>query len=339
MPAATMPLILTPGQLARRSEFYHQLGQLTAAGLGLTRALEQIQHAPPSRSFRAPVRVVLAEIAEGYTFTESVRRAGPWLPDFDVALLDAGERSGRLDACFRLLADHYATRASMAREMIVDLAYPVFLLHFAVFILPFAQLFTTGDWVTYLTKTLGVLLPLYVVVGVLIFAAQSQHGEVWRSWFERIVGLLPILGKARREMALARLATALEALISAGVSIIEAWELAATVSGSPALRRTVHGWRPDVQAGQTPAEAINASGKFPDLFANQYASGEISGKLDEVLRRLSHYYQEEGTRKLRAVAQWTPRIAYLIVALAIAWQVIKFWSAYFREIRNVLEGF
>jgi len=334
-----MPLIVTPGQLVRRSEFYHQLCQLTAAGLGLTRALEQLQRAPPSRSFRAPIRAALAGIAEGYTFTESVRRAGSWLPDFDIALLEAGERSGRLDACFRLLADHYADRGRMAREMIVDMAYPAFLLHFAVFILPFAQLFTTGDWRTYLLRTFGILLPIYAVVALMIYAAQSQHGEIWRSWFERIVGVLPILGRARREMALARLAMALEALISAGVSIIEAWELAATVSGSPALRRTVHGWRADVQAGQTPAEAINDSGKFPDLFANQYASGEISGKLDEVLRRLHNYYQDEGTRKLRAVAQWTPRIAYLIIALAIAWQVIRFWSGYFEQIRNVMEGF
>lgn len=334
-----MPLILTPGQLVRRSEFYHQLCQLTAAGLGLTRALEQLHRAPPARAFRAPIQRALAEIAAGYTFSESVRRAGDWLPEFDIALLEAGERSGRLDACFRLLADYYSDRGRMAREMIVDLAYPAFLLHFAVFILPFAQLFTTGDWLTYMLKTFGILIPIYMVIALLIYAAQGGHGEVWRSGFERIVGLLPILGRARREMALARLAMALEALISAGVSIIEAWELAATVSGSPALRRTVHGWHADVQAGQTPAEAINASGKFPDLFANQYASGEISGKLDEVLHRLHHYYQEEGTRKLRAVAQWTPRIAYLIVALAIAWQVIKFWSAYFQEIRNVLDGF
>jgi type IV pilus assembly protein PilC len=334
-----MPLIVTPGQLVRRSELYHQLGQLTTAGLGLTRALEQLQRAPPSRSFRAPIRRVLAEIAAGYTFSESVRRAGGWLPDFDIALLEAGERSGRLDACFRLLSDYYGDRARMAREMIGDLAYPAFLLHFAVFILPFAQLFTTGDWITYLTKTFGILIPIYVAVALLIYAAQSRHGEVWRSFVESILRPVPILGRARRELALARLAMALEALISAGVSIIEAWDLAATVSGSPALRRTVHAWRPEVLAGQTPAEAVNASGRFPELFANQYATGEVSGKLDEVLRRLHNYYQEEGTRKLRAVAQWTPRIAYLIVALAIAWQVIKFWSAYFKEIRNVLEGF
>ena len=172
-----MPLIVTPGQLVRRSELYHQLGQLTAAGLGLTRALEQIHRAPPSRSFRAPIRHVLAEITAGFTFSESVRRAGGWLPDFDIALLEAGERSGRLDSCFRLLADHYADRGRMAREMIADLAYPAFLLHFAVFILPFAQLFTTGDWRTYLLKTFGILLPIYAVVALLTFASQASTGK------------------------------------------------------------------------------------------------------------------------------------------------------------------
>ncbi len=334
-----MPLIITPGQLARRSELYYQLGQLTAAGLGLTRAIEQLQRAPPSRAFRRPLGRVLTEIGAGFTFSESVRRAGRWLPEFDIALLDAGERSGRLDACFRVLASYYSDRARLARQMLAEMAYPAFLLHFAVFILPFAQFFTTGDWFTYLTKTVGVLIPLYAVIGLLVFAAQNQHSEFWRGWVERFVRLIPVLGRARRDLALSRLAMALEALISAGVSIIEAWDLAAGVSGSPALRRTVQAWRPDVLAGQPPSEALNASGKFPDLFANQYATGEISGKLDEVLGRLHRYYEEEGTRRLRAVAQWTPRIAYLVIALAIAWQIIKFWSAYFQEIRNVMEGF
>lgn len=327
-----MPLIVTPGQLCRRSELYYQLGQLTAAGLGLVRAVEQLQRNPPARSFRAPLRRLLDELAKGFTFSESVQRVGGWVTAFDIALLEAGERSGRLDACFRVLADYYSDRARMARQMIADLAYPVALLHFAIFIIPFPKLFTSGDWIAYLIKTFGVLIPIYAFVALLIFAAQGKHGETWRGFVERLLRPIPLLGSGRRDLALSRLAMALEALISAGVSIIEAWDLAAAVSGSPALRRTVHAWRPEVLAGQTPAEAVNASGRFPDLFANQYATGEVSGKLDDVLSRLHKYYQEEGTRKLHAVAQWTPRVVYLIVALAIAYHIISFWSAYYRQI-------
>lgn len=334
-----MPLILTPGQLTQRSELYHQLAQLTAAGLGIVGSVQQLERHPPARSYRQPLRRLLDGLAKGFTFSESVQRAGSWVTAFDIALLEAGERSGRLDACFRLLADYYTDRARLARQMIADLAYPAFLLHFAVFIFPFPKLFLSWNWFAYFTQTFGILIPIYLVLAVLIYATQAKHGEVWRSFIERLVRLIPILGTARRELALSRLAMALEALISAGVSIIEGWELAATVSGSPALRRTVYDWGRDVRAGATPGEALNASGRFPDLFANQYMSGEVSGKLDEVLRRLHTYYQEEGTRKMRAVVQWTPRLIYLMVALGIGYYIIKFWSGYYGEIQKVLDGF
>ena len=130
---------------------------------------------------------------------------------------------------------------------------------------------------------------------------------------------VPILGTARHCLALSRLAAALESLISAGVNIIDAWDLAATASGSPALRRAVAAWKPQVAAGQTPAEVVRACPLFPETFANLYASGEVSGKLDETLRRL-HVYHEEGTPKLHAFATWTPRLIYFLVVLIIAYK-------------------
>ncbi len=329
-----MALIFTPGQLSRRAEFYHQLGQLTAAGLGLLRGLEHLERNPPSRSYREPIRWLLAELREGFTLSESCQRLGQWLPAFDVALLQAGEKSGRLDACFRLLADYYNDRARLARQVLADLAYPAFLFHFAIFIFPFAQLFQTGDWLSYACRTAGVLIPVYATVALLVYAGQSRRGEAWRARVESLLHPIPVLGAARRSLALSRLAGALEALISAGVTIVEAWELAATASGSPALRRTVLAWRPLVNAGQTPGEVVSASSKFPELFANQYATGEISGQLDETLRRLHQYYLDEGSRKLHAVAQWTPRGIYLLVALMIGWHVVRFWTKHFNDISN-----
>ena len=329
-----MSLIFTPGQLARRADFYQRLGQLAGVGFPLLQALEQIQRNPPGRSYRRPVERALEEIAAGSTLTEALQCSGSWLPAFDLALLRAGEESGRLDACLRMLADYYTDRARLARQMIADLAYPAFLLHFAVFIFPFAQFFLSGNWVVYLCQTLGILLPLYAAVGLMIFLAQNRHGEPWRATLELLLHPIPVLGRARQYLALARLSAALEALLSAGVTIIEAWGLAATASGSPALRRTVLGWRPRLDAGETPAEVVSASGWFPELFASQYAAGEISGKLDETLRRLQAYYQEEGSRKLHAMAQWTSRLIYLGVVLMIAWRIISFYMGYFSMVRD-----
>jgi type IV pilus assembly protein PilC len=326
-------MIVTPGQLYHRAQFYHQLQQLTAAGLGLVHALEQLSRNPPASSYRKPVQIVLQRISEGFTFSESLRHVGKWLPEFDLTIIEAGEKSGRLDACFRMLAEHYTVRAQLVRQLLADLAYPVFLYHFAILIFTFVRFIQSANWIVFL---LAGLLPVYAIVAFMIYAAQSDRGEKWRAWVESFLHPIPILGSGRRSMALARLAASLEALISAGVGIVDAWELSATASGSPALRRMVFGWRPQLDAGQTPAEAMSASSGFPEIFANQYATGEVSGKLDDTLRRLRVYYQDEGTRKLHAVAQWVPRLIYIAVLLIGGYMVIRFWMNYFNQINAVL---
>jgi type IV pilus assembly protein PilC len=326
-----MPLIVTPRQFTQRAELFHQLAQLTSAGIPIVQTLEQIKRSPPAPSFREPLQRLLNELARGATLAESLQPLG-WLPAFDLALIEAGEHSGRLDACFRLLADYYNDRARIARQVIADLIYPVALFHLAIFIFPFAQFFLSGNLPAYLAKTFGVLIPIYAVVALAIYATQSKHGENWRARIESLLRPIPILGTARHCLALSRLAAALEALISAGVNIIEAWDLAAAASGSPALRHAVQAWKPQVAAGQTPSEAVRLRPIFPEMFANLYASGEVSGKLDETLRHLNRLYNEEGTRKLHAFAQWTPRILYFLVALMIAYKVVQFWLGYFNEI-------
>ena len=186
-----MVIIFTPGQLARRSDFYYQLGQLTGAGLGVVAALKQIQRSPPERSYREPIGRLLGELEGGHTFGEALIKVEGWLPEFDTALLHAGEQSGRLEECFRLLREYYQERAQLARQLLSGMAYPVFLLHFAMLIMPFPTLFRTGDLRGYLWSVFGVLLPLYAIVGVMVYASQSGHGLGWRSRLKCFCGRYP----------------------------------------------------------------------------------------------------------------------------------------------------
>lgn len=327
----TLDMMTTPRQLNQRAELFHQLAQLTSAGVGVIPAVEQIKRSPPARSYREPLQRLLSELTRGATVADSLHRLG-WLPAFDLALIEAGERSGRLDACFHLLADYYNERARLIRQMITDLMYPVFVFHLAIFVVTLLEFLWSGPWYLIL---LGGLIPVYAITAFLIYAGQDRRNEAWRTKVEVISRLIPVLGTARHYLALARLAAALEALISAGVNIFEAWELAAAASGSPALQHAVAAWRPKVTAGQTPSDAVRACRLFPEMFANLYASGEVSGKLDESLRHLNRLYNEEGSRKLHLVATWVPRLIYFMVAVLVAYIVIRFWTGYFNEINSV----
>ncbi|PYI88717.1 MAG: hypothetical protein DME26_03005 [Verrucomicrobia bacterium] len=90
-----MALIVTPRQLVQRAELYHQLAQLTAAGVGIIQAFEMLHRSPPSRAYRQPLQIVIDGLRSGYTLTEALQGTGRWLPSFDTALLHAGEVSGR----------------------------------------------------------------------------------------------------------------------------------------------------------------------------------------------------------------------------------------------------
>jgi len=332
-------LLITPGQLSSRSELFHQLAQVTASGLGLISALEILQRNPPRPSFRAPIARLLRQLNEGSSFGESLEHSGRWLSSFDVALLQAGEQSGRLPDCFRVLSKYYAERAQLARQVIGFAIYPLIVFHVAVFIFPVGKLtdlVLKGAVVPFVLQKLIVLLPVYGLAFFLASALQSTRGEMWRATVERWLALVPVLGKARRSLAIARLAIALEALLNAGVNIIEAWELAAAASGSPALRRVVTRYKPELLAGRTPSEMVSSHREFPTTFASLYHAGEISGTLDDAMKRSHAYFEEEGSRKTK---QFVFSLAGALVGgvmLLAAYNIIRFYLGYFQQINDAI---
>jgi type II secretory pathway component PulF len=331
-----MAIIVTPKSLGQKAELYHQLGALTNAGVGLPQAIQTIQRSPPARSLLPVLTRLSQSLESGCTFTESLRQSRHEIPDFDLALIEASELSGRLDGGFQLLAEHYRGRASMMRAVISDFLYPVFVLHAAILIFPFAEAFLSGNWGSYAIRVLGPLGTIYATVFALLYVCQGRHGESWRAALERISRFIPVIRSARQAWALSRLSVALEALISAGVSIIQSWMLAANASGSPLLRQTVHGWNAALEGGRTPGELVTQSSEFPEMFASQYQTGEISGKLDQVLKRLHTYYLDEATRRTRLLAQWMPRMVYLGLMLVIAYRIVMFYTGYFNQLAPLL---
>ena len=336
-----MSFTVTPGQLVQRSEFYDQLSRLTAAGIGLIDALERIKQRPPARSYHAPLARLVDELKHGRPFMLALRATGDFLPPFDTALLHAGEQTGRIDACFRLLADYYAQSARLARFVISQCLYPIGLIHFAVLVfggaMPFIQSGMTASSWALAGNIILMLAPFYLAAALLVFALQGRHGETWRAVVERILHAVPVLGAARRYLAISRLAVALEALINAGVLIGQAWTTAANASGSPTLRRAVATWQRQIEAGRKPAELVVGAAGLPEMFVSLYATGEVSGKLDESLRQLHTYYYEEGSRKHRSFADLLPKIIHVVVLLGVAYSILGYYGGMMKQTFKALD--
>ena len=347
--------MVTPGQLNRRAAFFEQLAAMIAAGVPLTKALEM---AGKNRSIGVP-RKVLQELThhlqEGHTFTDamqlvsgqkrgvevSLKPSGVcWLSDFDVALLSAGEESGRLDATFKLLARYYIARAKIIRDTITGSMVTILTMHVFLLVFPisFLQRFVLGfinnqyhECLPFILEKISVFGLIYGTGGFLAFATQGHRGEGFRTAVESIFDLIPGLRSAVKYLAVARLAMALDALLSAGVPVIRSWELAAVSCGSPHLKKEIFKWTPKMESGITPADMVAQIPYFPEMFAQLYQTGEISGKTDETLTRLHTYFEEEGFHKLQNFCRVLGYGLYFTMAIIAGIFIIRFWTQYFAQ--------
>lgn len=330
-----MALILTPGQLTQRADFYYELKSLVSAGIPVIDALQNVRSS--SKAYRAEVEKAIQLLQSGNTLTEALSRIPGWLPTFDLALISAGEQSGRLDASLGQLSSYYKDRASLARQTISAMLYPVFILHLAVLIFPpsmITALVWQGAVAPFVKQKLFILLPIYTIVIVALLSMQGTRGKGWLALMERILNSIPLLGTARKNLALARFSAAMEALISAGVPVTDSWILAGKASGSAALEKAGVWAKPQIEAGVTPSEIVQRLRVFPDVFKSLYTSGEMSGQLDSTLQRLHQYYHEQATLRFQNLSEWTPRILFLIIAIAVGYHIISFYVDYFGQIGN-----
>jgi len=173
--------------------------------------------------------------------------------------------------------------------------------------------------------TLGAL---YTAVFFVLYLGQANRGFAIRHVIERIWHRMPMFGRAVKELKLSRLSFALYALLNAGVNIREAWKSAASASGSPWLATSVHTWLPELDSGSLPSEALQRRKDFPRTFRDLYATGEVSGQLDESLQHLAKLYHDEGTRRLKSAAGIATGLVYGLVAITVAIIVIRAWLNY-----------
>ncbi|MGZ8937697.1 MAG: type II secretion system F family protein, partial [Limisphaerales bacterium] len=71
----SVDVIITPGQLTHRANFYFQLASLLSAGVPMMQALEMARSSQ-SGSYRREIGVILAQLQQGCTFGEAVNATG-----------------------------------------------------------------------------------------------------------------------------------------------------------------------------------------------------------------------------------------------------------------------
>jgi type IV pilus assembly protein PilC len=129
----------------------------------------------------------------------------------------------------------------------------------------------------------------FLVVGF-VFGRKTNVGRMSLDWLRLNA---PILGPMFRKVCISRSIRSLGAMVQSGVSVLEALKLSAEVSGNYFYEQAWQHALDEVINGSRISEALNGNRLFPKTLIQMIGSGEDTGRLDYVLKKVSGYYDGE----------------------------------------------
>ena len=289
----------------------------------LTAVESAAAHLPGRRA--APANDTLrAGIGRGEAVSTCVAATGQFPPEH-VRLIAIAERSGHLDTMLFDLAEFTEELVALRRTMLSGLALPAVYLVTTAFIAPLPALLAGGSLAAYVASSVGFLAIVGLVVGGAVACVLRAPGAL----LDRCLRPLPLLGATWVELDYWRLTRNLAMLSRTSVGIIDSVRLCTETCRSPRLAAALRQAANDAEARGAPlSPSLLASGEFPLEMIALWQTGERTGGLEDTFRRLAKLFGERCQHRLRELARWAPRVVYLVVALYMAFQILRLAGSY-----------
>ena len=330
-----------------KSRIYANLEKYARSGMGMEKACDSLLRQPRlSRSERDIYRGILAGVKNGRSIGDSLGDSSSAVTTLEHEVVAASEAGGRLEKGFAHLAEYYRRIDRTRRKILKGLTYPLVLIHVAIpvstlAVAAFSSFSLDGDrpaggYREAFMNSGKMMLATYLVVFLGIIGAifLNRLGRT-SGLVDAILCRVPLVGRARRSVAMERFSQVFEIFLLAGKKMSNAIDGAGRASGSGLIREAGATGARIVASGDPLAVALYASpSAFPDDFSRGMAAAEESGQLDRELAEWGRYYSDSAGEAMDLLAEWAPKLFYWGILLLVAAMIIRAAMAY----RDLIEG-
>jgi general secretion pathway protein F len=317
--------------------FTQQLAALVEAGFPLERAMVVLGDLSRGRRLGQVVQDVTQSVRTGLTLSDALARHHPRpFSRLYVNTVRAGERGGVLELALRRLADHLESVRELREAIVSALIYPALLLGVGVGAVVFLLTFVLPRFAVMLAD-LGQTLPLptrlvlatsegllaywwvlaATALGVVLAWQVAARSEPTRLRIDGMCLQLPVVGELLRKVEIGRAVRTLGTLLSAGVPLLSALDVAREGAGNRQVAAALGAVHANVKRGEGLARAMADTGVFPALVVHMTRVGEEAGRLDEMLARVASVYEREIRSALRRLISTLEPAIIVVLGLVV----------------------
>ncbi|MEA2552941.1 MAG: biosis protein MshG [Fimbriimonadaceae bacterium] len=336
------PLVLKP-PLRELSFFFRQLGTMVEAGVPLMQSLDTLGKQSRDARLRHVVFEVRDAVDAGLPISAILQRYPETFSPLVVSLIRAGEEGGFLGAACKQVSEYLdheiELRNTYKKEMFLPKMYVIASMGIiAGTNLLISSLGLRGGLNAPLNEreTWYVLGPA-IIAAFLFFKIGLSFYSVRKAW-DGILLYVPYIGKTLHHFAMAKFGRAFGALYKGGVPVTRSIHLAADATGNEYIRSRIYPVVTKLENGEGIAQTLTDTGVFSPIVLNMMATGETTGSLDQMLMKVSEFYEDEGKVRAKQLANVVGVAVMVAVGFYIGYVVITFWTGYYGAVMNDAAG-
>jgi len=330
------PIARLTGRITTKDRvvFTRQLATLIGAGLPLAQSLTTAMEQTENKRLQSIIGEITASVEGGKSLSDSFAKHPEVFDAVFLALVSAGELSGKLDASLLRIADQQEKDAAIMSKIKGALTYPIIVLVVIFGVMGF-MLFTVVPQVEKLYEDLKQTLPF--ITQIMVGAANIVINFWWLILIVLGIGTyflmqylktdngirvkdqlklnFPIFGNMFRKLYMARFARTGQTLLSTGVSMLDMLSLTAKAVNNKIVGDSITRAADKVKGGKALSAALQPEEYILPLVPQMIKIGEQSGRIDEMMGKVATVYENELDEQIKTLS--TSIEPVLMVVLAI----------------------
>ena len=320
-------------------DFTRQLSTMINSGLTLIDALRILKNQSP-QTLIPVLDKILTEVESGKSLSQALEATGDVFSSVYIALVRVGESAGLLDDILKKLAESMEAEREFKNKTKGALVYPAIVVVGMIVVVVIMMIFVIPK-MTQMYVDMGIELPMMtrVLIGTsefmarywyLLFGLVAISVSSFKKWAktelggmitEQITFKIPVWGKLKEDVILAKFARTMGLLVASGISVLEALRIVGDTLGSRIYKEGLNRVMERVEKGVSLAESMSAIEEFPPILPQMVSVGEQTGKVDEVLTRLAIYYEAESAQKIKTLTTAIEPLIMVVMGVGVGFLV------------------
>ena len=292
--------------------FNRQLALVLGAGVPLLSCLRLMAKQATNDRLRDILIGVSDDIEGGSDLSEALFHYPNVFSTLYVNMIRAGEASGQLESTLNRIAElqeyEFETRermkaASRYPKLVIGTLIAAFFVVVTFVIPTFAKVFKEFGGELPLPTRIMIALDVFIkhywavsllgIIGLVVAIVWWIRTKPGRYWFDRLKVRVPVFGSLISKFVLSRFSRIFATLNASGLPIMNTLEISTETVGNDYYARSLRRVSEEVKRGENLSDALARAEIFPPLLHQMVTVGENTGKLDEVLGKVSDYYNQE----------------------------------------------